>query len=159
MSKEVIKKMLQDGYNEIAYTDQYIMGYAYKGTVYFTITTRHTVDRVTCLEDMSYRNLGYGLRFKPNNEQRLMLMAENCKPLCSKKFLEAETKNSKYNRGEIFEKLITEYFGQEWEKDNIPFTQAGDIEIDGIAYQIKYEKATFTNEATLMNQKKAMLAK
>ena len=56
---------------------------------------------------------------------------------------------SKYNRGEVFEKLITEYFGQTWVKDNIPYTEAVDIEVDGIAYQIKFEKATFTNEKTL----------
>jgi hypothetical protein len=58
--------------------------------------------------------------------------------------------DSKYNKGEIFEKLVTEAYGQEWVKDNIPFTEAGDIEVDGHAYQIKYEKATFTNEKSLM---------
>ena len=56
---------------------------------------------------------------------------------------------TKYNKGEIFEKLITEYFGMKWEKDNVPFTEGGDIEINGKAFQIKYEKATFTNEKFL----------
>lgn len=58
-------------------------------------------------------------------------------------------KDSKYNRGEIFEKMVTELNGQEWEKDNVPFTDDGDLTVDGIAYQIKFEKATFTSEKQL----------
>lgn len=153
MTNEVIKKMLQDGYNSVAFTDQYIMAYQYKGTVYFTIADRHLVDRVTCL-DHAGRGQGFSLRFKPNNNQKLLLMAENCTPLCSTKFFDDMVNNTVYNRGEIAEKLITEYYGQEWVKDNVPFTKAGDIEVNGIAYQIKYEKATFTNEKTLKNLKK-----
>ena len=60
-------------------------------------------------------------------------------------------KNSKYNKGEIFEKLMTEHYGQTWVKDSVPFTKDGDLTVDGVAYQIKYESATFTNEKTLMN--------
>ena len=56
---------------------------------------------------------------------------------------------SKYNRGEIYEKIVTEFFGKEWEKDNVPYTEAGDLEVNGIAYQIKFEKATFVNEKGL----------
>ena len=50
---------------------------------------------------------------------------------------------------------MTESYGQTWTKDNVPFTAGGDIEVDGIAYQIKYEKATFTNEKTLARLKAA----
>lgn len=153
MTNEVVKKMLQDGYNEVAYTDQYIMVYRLKGTVYFTVCDRHVVDRVTCLDKAS-RGAGYALRFKPNMSQKLVLMAENATPLCSTKFFDELVASTKYNRGEIAEKLVTEYAGQEWEKDNVPFTMAGDIEWNGVAYQIKYEKATFTNEKSLASLRK-----
>lgn len=153
MSNEVVKKMLQDGYNNVAFTDKYIMAYQFKGTVYFTIADRHLVDRVTCL-DRASRGQGFSLRFKPNNSQKILLMSENCTPLCSTKFFDDMVADTVYNRGEIAEKLVTEYFGQVWEKDNIPFTEAGDIEVNGIAYQIKYEKATFTNEKALANLRK-----
>lgn len=153
MTNEVIKKMLQDGYNSVAFTDQYIMVYQFKGTVYFTIANRHLVDRVTCL-DRASRGQGYSLRFKPNNNQKVLLMTENCTPLCSVKFFDDMVADTVYNRGEIAEKLVTEYYGQEWTKDNVPFTQAGDIEVNGIAYQIKYEKATFTNEKALASLRK-----
>lgn len=153
MANEIIKKMLQDGYNEVAFTDQYIMVYIVKGTVYFTVCDRHMVDRVTCL-DRASRGQGYALRFKPNMGQKMLLMAENATALCSTLYFNELVANTKYNRGEIAEKLVTEYMGQEWEKDNVPFTQDGDITVDGVAYQIKFEKATFTNEKALANLRK-----
>ena len=153
MANEIIKKMLQDGYNEIAYTDKYILGWTMRHVVYFTICDRELTDRVTCLDKAS-RGAGYALRFKPNTDQKYMLLANGATALCSEEFFNGLVTESKYNRGEIFEKLITEYAGQVWEKDNVPFTMAGDIEWNGIAYQIKFEKATFTNEKALMNLRK-----
>lgn len=150
MENKVIKKMLQDGYNKVAFTDKYIMVYRLKGTVYFTICDRHIVDRVTCL-DRASRGAGYALRFKPNTSDKMLLMTENATPLCSEKFFDELVASTKYNRGEIAEKLVTEYTGQEWVKDNVPFTKAGDIEWNGVTYQIKYERATFTNEKALKN--------
>ena len=148
MTNEVIKKMLQDGYNAVAFTDKYIMGFIVNHVVYFTVCTRELVDRVTCL-DRASRGAGFALRFKPNKEQKMLLMASKAEALCSEKFFNDMVADSCYNRGEIFEKLITEFFGQAWKKDTIPFTEAGDIEINNIAYQIKFEKATFTNEKSL----------
>lgn len=150
MANEVIKKMLQDGYHKVAFTDKYILVYIVKGTVYFTVCGRDMVDRVTCL-DRASRGAGYALRFKPNMAQKIMLMAENATVLCSEKFFNDMVANTKWNKGEIAEKLVTEYAGQEWEKDTVPFTMAGDIVWKGFSYQIKFEKATFTNEKALKN--------
>ena len=99
--------------------------------------------------DKASRGAGYSLRFCPNKNQKAFLLSKGAYPLCSKDFFETSVKESKYNKGEIFEKMVTEYFGQIWEKDNIPFTEDGDLTVNGIAYQIKFEKATFTNEKTL----------
>ena len=57
--------------------------------------------------------------------------------------------NGRSNRGLALEKLITEYFGQEWKADSKCFTECGDININGVEYQIKGHKATFTNEEKL----------
>ena len=149
MTNEVIKKMLQDGYNAVAFTDNYILGWVLDHVVYMAICDRNMVDRVTCLDKAS-RGQGYALRFKPNRSQKMLLMA-GAVAICSEKLFNEMVTNSQYNRGEIFEKLVTEYAGQEWAKDNVPFTKAGDIEWNGVAYQIKFEKATFTNEKALKN--------
>ena len=59
-----------------------------------------------------------------------------------------------YNKGENFERLVHEYYGQTWEKDTRPFTECGDIRVNGVEIQIKFDGATFTNEKTLARQKK-----
>lgn len=140
---------LIDRYNAKAYTHQYIWGFAYKHNIYMATTDSHVMP-IVCKLDKASRGAGYALRFCPNAQQKLALMP-SATLLCSEKFFNEQVAESKYNNGEIFEKMVTEYFGQVWEKDNVPFTEAGDIEVDGIAYQIKFQKATFCNEKSLVN--------
>ena len=82
---------------------------------------------------------------------RFCCKCPNAQPLCSEAYFTDLVETSKYNNGEIFEKLVTEHFGQIWEKDNVPFTEDGDLTVDGTAYQIKFQKATFCNEKSLAN--------
>ena len=150
MTNTTMLNYLQDGYNSIAYTDQYILGFKFKGVVYMTFADRCKTDRFTCL-DRASRGAGYSLRFKPTVDQKIALLT-NASPLCSVDLFDDMVNNSPYNNGDIFEKLVTEKLtGIKWEKDHIPFTEAGDVEYHGTAYQIKFEKATFTNEKTLMS--------
>ena len=135
-------------YNALAYTHEYIFGFSYKGVVYMAHTDVRLLPQLLKLDKAS-RGAGMALRFCPTTDIKVYML-QFAKPLCSTALFDDMVADSKYNKGEIFEKLVTEAYGQEWEKDNIPFTEAGDIEVDGIAYQIKYEKATFTNEKSLM---------
>lgn len=58
--------------------------------------------------------------------------------------------DEKYNKGEMFEKVITETFtGEKWVKDSVPFFMAGDAVINGVNVQIKLNGAELTNERTL----------
>ena len=139
-------------YNEVAFTHNYIWGFTYKHNVYMAITTSEVMPLV-CKLDKASRGAGYALRFCPTTDQKLVLMP-SATLLCSEKFFNEQVAESKYNNGEIFEKMVTEYFGQVWVKDNVPFTEAGDIDTDGVAYQIKYQKATFCNEKSLANLRK-----
>lgn len=147
MTNTVIFQKLINGYEELAYTNKYIFGFAYDGVIYASFAN---VDlALICKLDKASRGAGYSLRFKPNKAQKVLLLM-GAQPVCSVEFFNAEVKGSIYNKGEIFEKLVTETIcGQKWEKDNVPFTKGGDVEWNGIAYQIKFEGATFTNEKTL----------
>lgn len=149
MKNNELKTIMLEHYNRTAYAHLYIMGYRTNGNICFSTVDAEMLDYLTSL-DTAGRGAGYSLRFKPNKAQKNLMMSLNKKVLCSEKFFEELYEMSKYNRGEVFEKLITEYFGQTWVKDNIPYTEAGDIEVDGIAYQIKFEKATFITEAQMM---------
>lgn len=135
-------------YNELSFTHNYIFGFIIKNVVYMVNTTAETLPYILKLDSAS-RGQGYSLRFKPTKEQKALLLSKEATVLCSKEFFESLVTNSKYNRGEIFEKLVTEYFHQIWKKDNVPFTEDGDLTVNGIAYQVKFEKATFTNEKAL----------
>lgn len=152
MTNTALFMALINRYNALAFTSNYIWGFTYKGNIYMT-TTDHSFLPYICKLDKASRGAGYALRFCPNNKQKIALISK-AEVLCSKKYFDEVKASSKYNRGEIFEKMVTEHFNQKWEKDNIPFTKAGDIEINGIAYQIKFEKATFCNEKTLANLEK-----
>jgi hypothetical protein len=135
-------------YNALAYTHNYIFGFSYKGVVYMAHIDTCLLPQLLKLDKAS-RGAGMALRFCPTNDIKVYML-QFAKPLCSTALFDDMVSDSKYNKGEIFEKLVTEAYGQKWVKDNIPFTEAGDIEVDGHAYQIKYEKATFTNEKSLM---------
>ena len=143
---------LIDRYNAVAFTHEYIWGFEYKGNIYMAIADRSYIAHV-CKLDKASHGAGYALRFCPNVQQKLALMPK-AEVLCSKKFFEETYASSKYNKGEIFEKMVTEHFGQVWEKDNVPFTEDGDITVDGVAYQIKFQKATFCNEKSIANLEK-----
>lgn len=148
MKNTIIFEKLIQGYNNKAYTHNYIYGFTFQNVVWMVETTAETMPYILSLDKAS-RGAGYALRFKPTKAQKVFLMGKGATPICSQKFFEESFQTSKYNRGEIFEKMVTEHFGQVWTKDNVPFTEAGDIEINGKAFQIKFEKATFTNEKIL----------
>jgi hypothetical protein len=147
MNTALFEKLI-NRYNELAYTHNYIYGFYFQNVVYMVETTAEIMPYILKLDKAS-RGAGYSLRFCPTKEQKAFLLAKGAKVLCSKEFFETSVKKSKYNKGEIFEKMVTEFYGQEWTKDNVPFTEDGDLTTNGIAYQIKFEKATFTNEKTL----------
>lgn len=132
-------------YNAHAFTHNYIFGFRAAGNIWFARATSELLSELLKL-DKSSRGAGFALRFKPNKAQKILLASCDAKVLCSEKFFDELANASKYNKGEIFEKLVTELAGQTWEKDNVPFTEDGDLTWNGIAYQIKFEKASFINE-------------
>ena len=148
MTNTILFNTLINRYNELSYTHEYIFGFNFKGNLYMVNATSEILPYVLKLDKAS-RGQGYSIRFSPNTEQKLLLIAQGATVLCSKMYFDSVVANSKYNKGEIFEQMVTEFYGQEWTKDNVPFTDDGDLTVDGVAYQIKYEKATFTNEKTL----------
>lgn len=149
MKNIAIMNLLVKGYESIAYTDNYIYGFRFHGAIYM-VNMKGLDSRVLKL-DRASRGAGYSFRFKPTTDIKLYMLSMGATVLCSTSIFDSIVADSPYNKGEIFEKLVTEYYGQRWYKDNVPFTDGGDMVVDGIAYQIKFETATFTNERSLMN--------
>ena len=153
MENANILKNLLDFYTENAYTDNYIFGFRHAGMIYAVeiLSADNMLPYIMKLDKAS-RGQGYALRFKPDKAQKALLLSQGATAVCSEQMFDDMVSDSKYNRGEIFEKLVTEQvFGQVWEKDNVPYTDGGDVaDENGVAYQIKFEKATFTNEKSMM---------
>ena len=139
-------------YNSRSFTHEYIIGISFQGNIYMVEITSDLLPYILKLDKASRGN-GYSLRFKPNKAVKALLMSKGATILCSTEMFGELVKASKYNKGEIFEKLVTEYFGQEWEKDSVPFTDDGDLTVDGIAYQIKFESASFISEKQMMRMR------
>ena len=147
MTNTALLNHMIEKYNALAYTHEYIFGFSYKGNIYQAFVSSSFLSSILTL-DRASRGAGCSLRFCPTNDIKVALLPYS-EVLCSEKFFNEQVEASIYNKGEIFEKLVTESFGQVWKKDNIPFTEAGDIEVDGITYQIKYQKSTLASEKTL----------
>ena len=154
MKNNEIKRTLIQFYNKHAFTHNYILGFRMNGNIYYVIVDAKELDFVTKLDKAS-RGAGYSLRFKPNKAQKNYLMSLGAEVLCSEELFDGLKTMSKYNFGELFEKLVTEMNGQTWVKDNVPFTEDGDLTVDGVAYQLKFEKATFITEAQMMRMERA----
>lgn len=144
-----IVEYLMNRYEKLAYTNKYIFGFIQGEFVYYYETESIIIGMVA--DTASSKNGGgKSLRYCPKKaEKENLILSGIAKILCTKSKFMNEVENSKYNKGEIFEKMITEKNNQKWEKDNKKFTECGDIVINGTHYQIKFQKATFTNETTL----------
>ena len=146
MVKAVTIKAMVEFYNAHAYTHHYMVAFNWKNVVMVAFVSGNQLADITILDKAS-RGAGKALRFKPNMAQKNYMLSE-CETfeLCTIDNMAELVESTIYNKGEIVEKLITEKYGQTWVKDNVPFTEDGDLTVNGIAYQIKYEKATFINE-------------
>lgn len=138
MTKEI---MLAE-YENYSAADSYILGFVYNKGLYMVEVAEVALDILAV--ELASRNQGENLRLRIRKAQKEALV-ENATLIGSADDLVAD----KYNRGEIFEKLVTEYFGQTWEKDTVPFWVKGDITLGGKEVQIKLDGATMVNSKLL----------
>ena len=155
--KETVKAYLVNEYIKAEYTPSYLFGNSVKGIVYAArvMDARGLLPFVSYVDKASSKNGGtYSLKYRPNQSQWALITSEavEIKAICTVEYFENLKANSRKNRGQLFEQLVAQAFGGELEtKSNLKFTDGGDMNLNGVAYQIKYTKATFTDERTLMN--------
>lgn len=126
-------------YRNYSAADSYILGFTYAHNLYM-IEVNEIMPRFLSVEEAS-RNQGENLRLRLKKKYKEQLLRKGAIMLGSADCLVAD----KYNKGEIFEKLVTEHFGQTWEKDTVPFWIQGDINVNGKEIQIKLDSATLMN--------------
>ena len=136
-------------YNALAIATAYIVGFIFNGMLYYTMS-EHIADNFLKFDRMSSKRGGWAkIRVKLSSADRKALVAcGQAIMIGSADLLDTE---DKYNKGERFERIITETLtGEKWVKDSVPFNVAGDITLNGQEVQIKFDGAELTNERTLM---------
>ena len=137
-----------DRYNALAVATAYIIGFVFCGNLYYTISA-HIADQFLKYDRMSSKRGGWAkIRVRLSSADRKALVE------CGRAILLGSADlliDAKYNKGECFEKVITETLTNEtWVKDSVPFNVAGDITLNGEEVQIKFDGAELTNEKMLM---------
>ena len=136
-------------YNALAVATAYIIGFVMNGSLYYTMSA-HIADEFLKLDRMSSKRGGWAkIRVKLSSADRKALVETGKATLLGS--VDLLNTADKYNKGERFERIITETLtGETWVKDSVPFNVAGDITLNGQEVQIKFDGAELTNERTLM---------
>lgn len=158
MEKEKILKNMMAWYYKKSFTHNYCFGYKFNGVIYAALVNNiklNTLLALSKLDKASTKNGGgYSVKYQMNAKlwEMIIAIADDVKIICTENaFNRLLTENPKKNRGVMFEELASATFGGELDPvPNKSFMDGGDFYINGVAYQAKYLKATFTTEATML---------
>ena len=136
-------------YATLTAAHKYILGFVTGGNLYYIALT--FAELVTAAKfDRAAASKGgmTKVRIRTSKEQRAEMVTSGRAILLGS--VEMLNTADKYNKGERFEKIITERLtGEEWHKDSVPFWKAGDIAVNGEQIQVKFDDAELTNEKAL----------
>ena len=144
------KEQMFNNYNSVAYTHDYIIGFVLKKRVYVLNCKSDFVKELAKLDHNSKGEVSLRLNLNANDRFKMLDAGAIC--LCTEDEFNSYCKANKYNKGDNFEHLIAERNGIEWAKSGgakIAFTEEPDLTINGVGYQLKFEKATITDEGKL----------
>jgi len=140
-------EMMKSLYNMLSASHLYILGFVAQNILYYAMMDFETLTKYMKMDRASSKRGGFAkLRIKLTREQKaeLLRIAIACG------VSEDLTADSAHNKGENFERIITELLTPEqWVKDSVPFNEAGDITLNGENVQIKFDGAEITNEKLL----------
>lgn len=138
---------MTETYNKNSAAHSYWFGFTFAGLLY--VVCGMTFDELATYFKMDRASTAKG----GFEKVRIRARSAELKALLPKALLLGEENlllNEKWNKGEMFEKIITERFtAEQWVKDSVPFFKDGDATINGVKVQIKLNGAELTNEKIL----------
>ena len=135
-----------NNYRNTSAADAYILGFSFGAMVYKMIMKE--LPDWMFKEDRESTSHGDALklRFAPSkNEKYVMIHTMGAEVVGTVE----EVLTGRKNKGEAWEKYLTENAGQKRKKDSVPYYLDGDLTVNGTKYQIKFESASFANENTI----------
>lgn len=136
---------LLNAYEATTAATAYIIGFLMNGNVYAIFLKSLPVWLIGLDRESTSHGGAKKLRIRMNAIARARLMNLGAAYIGTAN----EVLTSRKNKGEAFEKWMTERFGQEWSKDSVPYWKDGDIDANGERYQVKFESASLANENTI----------
>ncbi len=135
-------------YRKFSGADKYILGFPYKKNIYMIILDEIMPRYTTVLRASTKNGGGEKLQISLDNAKKEQLIRKGAICLGSEELVN-EIPN---NKGVSFERMVYRHFGQEpREKDSVGFWVGGDINIDGVEYQVKFGNAQIVAFSTLKN--------
>lgn len=137
-------------YKKYTAAEGYAIGFHIDNIVYCAMIDDIPRRYATIQKESKSNGGGYGLYINVRNKKAKTELLKKAVVVGTLEDLEG-----KYNKGVKFEKLVYEINGQTFRgKDNVKFTEGGDIVIDGKQIQVKYEHARICYDRTLQKLKK-----
>ena len=133
-------------YRKFSGADAYILGFVYKHDLY-CITVDEIMPRFMRVEKSSSKKGGHEkLQFRLNNALKEQLIRKGAEKIGT----ETDLLEIAGNKGVSFERMVYRINGQEPRpKDSVRFDKGGDININGVEYQIKLDGAQIVEFRTL----------
>jgi hypothetical protein len=141
----MLKSEMLACYHAHNYSTSYTVGFIYSGKVYAISLTTISASWTR----REHNGKQYVLRLDLNAKAKQYLIAtDGC--VCLGAENELLTRQSKYNYGDQFERIIYEaMINSEWSKDFTPWWLGADIETKGAKIQVKFNGATIVKENQL----------
>ena len=146
---------MKEWYRKVSAADMYQVGFVYRNSVYAVMVDELPDSWLKRDRTSSHRGGYETIRVRLSAKEKQKLVESG-----TAEFLggcELLTLGG-YNKGEAFERFITERAGQTWVKDAVPFWVAGDVELAGKQVQLKLEGATLTTAYTMERAQKLGIA-
>ena len=133
-------------YEETTAANRTVLGFEYEKRVYMAILDAIPASWVKLARESSKRGGESKLRLELNKTEKAKLLHKAIQ-VGTTEILQTV----KNNKGDSWEKWVTEHYRQEWHKQSIAYNKDGDITVCGEKLQIKWENATLANESTIRN--------
>ncbi len=139
-------------YNRLAGCHAYLVFFMYKGDVY--MAQCHRIMPRWCIESRTSSKRGgeQTFRMSLNNSHKEQLIRKGAIKVFTVTEFDCMPYANKGHRCEWW--LHQEYELGEYKPDRERFDKCGDVMIDGIEYQVKFENASLTTVSTLHNAQK-----
>ena len=133
-------------YEETTAASRTIFGFEYEKRVYMAIIDAIPANWVKLAKESSKRGGETKLRLEVGKTEKAKLLRKAI--MVGTLEIISTIKN---NKGDSWEKWVTEHYKQIWNKKSTPYYEDGDITVYGEKLQIKWENATLAKESTIRN--------